>query len=161
MTSFAAPWDQRLRVGTPLIAAVMLGAALLVQPVQPWMWGIRCAIVLAIFCAWAWAPRAFRLEGGDLVVARGIGGIRIPLSGLTAARRMRPDELRGAARVCASGGFFGYYGRFLASIESQRWFVTDREKAVRLDLPGGVVVVSPSDPDAFLARLNVPEHASR
>ncbi len=61
--------------------------------------------------------------------------------------------MQGTARVWAVGGLFGYFGQFLNGTESQDWYVTDLQRCVRLECAAGVVVVSPSDPAAFLAAV--------
>lgn len=151
--SFAAPWDDRLRLCTPLTAAVLVSAALFLPAGQPWSWLVKGVLIMLVVGLWAWAPRAYRLESGHLVVERLIGDVRIPLINVRHARIMHPDETRRAVRVCAVGGCFGYFGRFLNGMETQTWYVTDTHKCVRLDLASLPVVISPSDPAAFLSAL--------
>jgi len=158
--SFTAPWDRRLCASTVLLSAAILAPVLILPAHTRWVWWIRGALLLLVGATWLWAPTGFRLQAGNLVVTRLIGELRISLSGLTRARRTGPDELRGAVRMWGSCGLFGCYGRFQVGFETQIWYVTDRSKCVRLELPGCVVVVSPSDPDAFLAGVGAAPHAS-
>lgn len=150
---FAAPWDMRLRIWTPLVCTVFV----LVVLIAPWRPAFLLAIkgipVLVTVAVLAYAPKGYRLDHDYLIVKRLIGDLRISLVGLSRARRIMPDELRGAVRNWAVGCFFGYFGRFLVGVENQTWYVTDTQKCVRLDCPAGVFVVSPHDPEAFLSVL--------
>jgi len=152
-TSFAARWDSQLRVCTLLICTLVIGLALAVPPRITGLWFIRGGLLIMLVGVWAWAPRAYRIDGNELIVRRWIGSIRISLLPLKDARLMPPEELRGAARIWAVGCCFGYYGRFLNGLDPQTWYVTDRQSCVRLDCAGGVVVVSPSRPADFLLAL--------
>jgi len=151
--SFAAKWDRRLRLSTALICIVLI-SMVLIMPWDPALFvAIKGVLVSMIIGIWAWAPKGYRIINEYLVVKRMIGDVRISLVGLSRARLMIPEELRGTFEIWAVGGFFGYFGRFLNGIEQQTWYVTDREKCVRLDCPAGIFVVSPLDPEAFLSAL--------
>jgi hypothetical protein len=152
--TFAARWDNRLRISTPLISALVV-SVVLILPGQPWTWLAKGVLVVMLAGIWAWAPKSYRVEQDDLIVKRLAGEVRIPLAGLRNARIMRPDETRGAVRIWAVGGCFGYFGRFLNGLETQTWYVTDTRKCVRLDCVPDTVVISPSDPPAFLSALPV------
>jgi hypothetical protein len=152
--SFAARWDNQLRLSTLVICALVLSLVFILPSAQGWVWLIKIALLVTVAGVWAWAPRLYRVEGDELIVRRLIGSVRIPLAGLRAARLMSPDELRGATRTWAVGCCFGYFGRFLNGVESQSWYVTDRKSCVRLDCAVGVVVISPSNPRACLSALD-------
>ena len=151
--AFSARWDKTLRISTLLIGALILSLMVFLPSATWWQWAIKLGVPLLIVGAAAWAPRSFRIESDALIVSRFIGSVRIPLAGLRKARLMDPAELRGAVRIWAVGGFCGYYGKFLSGFESQTWYVTDRQSCVRLDCDAGIVVISPSDPEACLAAL--------
>lgn len=151
--SFAALWDKRLRVCTPLICAVIVFVVLSLPWGPVWLWLIKGPLLVMIAGIWAWAPRAYRVEGDYLIIRRLIGDVRIPLQGLRQARLMSPEELRGTVQIWAVGCFFGYFGKFLTGVESQIWYVTDTQRCVRLDCPPHIVVISPSDPVAFMSAL--------
>jgi hypothetical protein len=152
--SFAARWDRQLRLSTPLICALILFLVFILPSAQGSVWLIKGALLVTLAGVWAWAPRRYEVGGDGLIIRRWIGSVRIPLSGLKSARFMSPGELRGATRTWAVGCCFGYYGRFLNGLESQRWYVTDRRSCVRLDCTAEVVVISPSNPAACLSALD-------
>jgi|ERR1039457_6011246 hypothetical protein len=154
-TSFAARWDTHLRIFTPLICSFIAGLVVFVPSPIIALWFIKGALLALVLGVWAWGPRAYQIQGNELLVRRWVGSIRIPLSGLSEARRIPPEELRGAIRTWAVGFCFGYYGRFLNGFERQTWYVTDRQSCVRLVCSAGVVVISPSAPADFVSALPV------
>lgn len=151
--TFAAPWDNRLRIYTPLICAVLVSIALILPARHPWLWLAKGSLLMTIFGIWAWAPRAYRVERDHLIIKRLIGDVQIPLMSLRQARIMNPDETRGAARIWGVGCCFGYFGRFLNGAETQIWYVTDTHRCIRLDCLPHPVVISPSDPAALISAL--------
>jgi hypothetical protein len=158
---FAASWDLRLRLCTPLIAALIIVLAVFLPVKTPWLRVVEAMLPIGLLGLWAWAPRAYRVDRGNLIVERPVGDLLISLADLRSARLMRPGETGGAMRIWAVGGCFGYYGRFLNGIETQTWYVTDTEKCVRLECVAEVFVVSPSDPAAFLSALPAPHGSAR
>jgi hypothetical protein len=153
--SFGARWDAELRIFTPLICCLIAGLVVFVPAPAMAFWFGKALLLAIVLGIWACAPRAYRIEGNDLVVQRWIGGTRISLSDLHQARRMPPGEVRGATRIWAVGSCFGYYGKVLNGFERQTWYVTDRLSCVRLDCSAGVVVISPSAPADFVSALPV------
>ncbi len=151
--SFAAPWDRRLQIATATVCLLPLCLAVVMPPTPAWMWAIKAAMLLAVLSTWTWAPQGYRVEPNCVVVRRPVGELRIPLATTCHARLVAADELRGTIRIWGVGGLFGYFGRFLNGTESQRWYVTDLSRCVRLECAGKVIILSPSDPAAFLAAL--------
>jgi len=149
-TEFGVRYDRTAKVLTAIVSSVLLLVAILTQS----------AIVLALnllilVVSFAYSPSGYTLDGPDVLVRRRIGKVRI--GGVSAARRATADDLAGAVRLFASGGMFGYYGLFRNSkLGSTWWYVTDRDQAVVLTSNGKDVLVSPDDPDRFLAMLNAP-----
>lgn len=117
------------------------------------LWFVKGAMLVLLLGIFAWAPRAYQMEGNELVVRRWIGSARIQLSDACRARLVPPGEVCGTTRIWAVGCCFGYYGKFLNGFEAQTWYVTDRRSLVRLDCSAGIVVVSPSSPGDFLSAL--------
>ncbi|MEO8591920.1 MAG: PH domain-containing protein [Candidatus Solibacter sp.] len=151
--TFAAPWDNPLRVFTPLICALVLALALFMPATIPLQWVVKGILLMTLLGIWAWAPRAYRMERNHLIVQRLIGDVRIPFTTLRRVRIMSPDETRGAVRIWAVGSCFGYFGRFLNGTETQTWYVTDTEKCIRLECSPHPIVISPADPEALISAL--------
>jgi hypothetical protein len=118
---------------------------------------------LLFLAAYAWSPTGYEIDGGDVVIRRLIGNVRIPVSGIREVRIAMRDDLSGSMRVFGSGGLFGYYGLFRNStLGTSNWYVTDRSNAVVLAGDSGTAIVSPDDAAGFIAALGnrVPKRAS-
>jgi len=151
---FSAPWDSLLKLLTPLVC--LLPAAIAVLPPYEPLWTLLLKLMLVNLgpLCWLFSPRGYSVARGALLIHRPIGTIRIPLTGHEDARLVPASELKGALRTFGVGGCFGYYGRFQLNGEAQRWYLTDRARAVRLATAAGVLLVSPADPAAFLKALH-------
>ena len=104
--------------------------------------------------AYAWSPTGYEIDGGDVVIRRLIGNVRIPVSGIREVRIATRDDLSGSMRLFGSGGLFGYYGLFRNSkLGNSDWYVTDRSHAVVLTGDCEPAIVSPDDQAAFIAAL--------
>jgi hypothetical protein len=67
---------------------------------------------------------------------------------------VRPGALSGSVRTLGIGGFFGYIGRFRSSILGDyQAYVTDGSRAVVLRFAECTLVISPSDPAAFVSKV--------
>ncbi len=65
-----------------------------------------------------------------------------------------PDALRGSIRLFGNGGMFSFTGLFRSpKLGRYRAYVTDPARTVTLRFADRVVVVSPSDPAAFVRDL--------
>jgi hypothetical protein len=162
---FELPWDRSLRVTTALFVLLLLGVGAGV----PWfVWraaegdpsalpGVLLpllAVAVILPLTWALAPRALTLGGGVLRVERPFGPLEIPLAGIRAVGRLPREALRGLVRTWGSGGAFGWYGRHWSRrLGAVRLHATRRDGYVVVDTDEGRHVVTPDDPDAFVAAL--------
>jgi hypothetical protein len=111
------------------------------------------AVVLGI---WAWTPVAARVEGGEIRVERRLAGaVVIPLSDVHAVRPLAPEQVRRLGRVAGTalpGGVrYGHFrSRELGDVQLYAW---RGEGHVLLETGGGRVVLTPDDPDAFVAAV--------
>jgi len=151
---FTAPWDSLLKILTPIVCVLPTAIAML-PPYEPlWTLLLKMALVNLGPLCWLFSPRGYSIERGVLRIHRPISTLRIPLTGGEEARLVPQAELKGAMRTFGVGGCFGYYGRFQLNGEAQRWYLTDRSRAVRVVTAAGVLLLSPSDPAAFLKALH-------
>lgn len=162
---FDLPWDRALRVSTSLVVVLVLGVGLgvplLVWRAEPGSPAGLPALLLPLLVvvvflplAWALAPRALTLGGGVLRVERPLRPVEIPLDGIRAAGRLPREALRGLLRTWGNGGAFGWYGRHWSrGLGAIRLHATRRDGYVVIDTDEGRHVVTPGDPDAFLAAL--------
>lgn len=158
---YSAPWGRSVRWITGLIAFGILGLGVILtglvsgRPGEQAGLGATFALVVLIFGATAvFSVRGYRLVPGGLEIRRPGWTTRISLSDLTQVERA-PGMFRGFGIKLGNGGFMGFIGWFWTS--SEGWFrawVTDPARSVRLRLRDRVVVVSPDDPEAFLAAIH-------
>ena len=150
----AAPLDRGARV-------ITLSAALVVSFVVAWgarapggLTGTLIVLIAGVgllLLTWGYAPSAYRLGGGDLIIRRQLfGEVRFSITGDIV--RTPATFGAGGIRVLGSGGFFGWYGTFWRP-GSGRYtaYVTDRASIVACTTDRGIVLVSPGDPEAFVA----------
>jgi hypothetical protein len=147
--TFTASYDRTTKI---ISAVVCLGLLAVVIGVQNF--AAACLSLLVLAVCLAYSPRGYVLDGRSILVRRLVGTARIPLDEVREARRATPGDFRGSIRLWGSGGLFGYYGLFsTASLGKSTWYVTNRSNAVVLTTAAKTVLLSPDDPDGFLASI--------
>lgn len=154
MRTFApAPFSALMRIANvaiPALLAVIVLPALAI-PGAAWIAVPATVLTVAVF-AWAISesPTAYELPGGGALVVHGRFGRRFRYR-VTGARRPAP---RLGLRLLGTSGFFGHTGWYRdAEGRRVRAFLTTTDGAVSLDTDRGPVVVSPADPEGFVAAL--------
>jgi hypothetical protein len=147
--SFAASYD---RTTTIISTVVSLGLLAVIFSVRNLLLaGLSIFVILLCF---AYSPRGYLLAERSILVRRLAGTARIPLEHVREARRATPDDFGGTIRLGGSGGLFGYYGLFSTSkLGRSTWYVTNKSNSVVIITAAKTVLLSPDDPDAFLATL--------
>jgi hypothetical protein len=148
----AAPLERNARVLTGLagLVAVLAPAALLLTDPRGVLVLVASPALLVALVALplALSPAGYAVGSGNLaVVRRGARPLLFPLGSLLAAR---PAAMPRSIRVLASGGVFGWWGRY-ANRDWGRFkaYATDRRRGVLLEWPGFKLFVSPEDPEAL------------
>jgi Bacterial PH domain len=148
----AAPLEPNARVLTALTALVAVLAPLALLLAQPRGVLVLVAspalLVALVAVPLALSPAGYAVGSGNLaVVRRGARPLLFPLGSLLAAR---PAAMPRSIRVLASGGVFGWWGRY-ANRDWGRFkaYATDRRRGVLLEWPGFKLFVSPEDSDAL------------
>jgi hypothetical protein len=159
----AAPWPPSLRwisaLGTLLSLAIAVAAYHAVPTPSGFThhFGIGVALVpilLLVGCLFS-IVRGYTVEGTDLLVGRLFTSTRIPLAGLRRAW-YEPTVCKGSLRIFGNGGLYSFTGWFYSQrLGRYRLLATDFSRAVVLVLPRGVVVVTPTDPAAFIEHLRL------
>jgi len=146
---FTASYDTTTKVVSGAVCVLLIGVPGAV--VSPWFCLVSGAILLA---AYAYSVRGFHLQDGAIVIKRLVGDVTIPISAITEIRRATPDDLRWTIRLMGSGGLFGYYGLFRTSALGKcTWYVTNRSNNVVVRTASKVMLLSPDEPDAFVAAV--------
>ncbi len=144
--SFTASHDSASKAVTAMVLMLLFGIATGTHSF------IAVSIMTALLvAAYAWSPTGYSISNGDLVVARLIGDVRIPLYKIRAAKAATEDDIRGCIRLFGSGGLFGYYGIFRTDrLGKCKWYVTNKSHAVVVAGEFGTAVLSPDNVEGFL-----------
>jgi hypothetical protein len=147
--SFAASYDRATTIISTVVCLGLLGVILAVHNIV-----LTCLSIFVIVLCFAYSPRGYLLADRSILVKRLAGAARIPLEDVREARRATSDDFRGTIRLGGSGGLFGYYGLFSTSkLGRATWYITNKSNSVVVTTAAKTVLVSPDDPDAFLATL--------
>ncbi len=151
-----------LKALSALISVLVLSVPLLVWGAIP---GVRLgpgaevarwlvlASPLVVVVAWALAPSAVELEGGELrVLRRAWRATAWPLAGVESVTVLPPGWLKGAIRTFGNGGLFGFYGWYFKK-GPFRLFATRLGPLVEVVVEGRRVVVSPDAPLDLVAGI--------
>jgi hypothetical protein len=170
-TSFKAPWGAPLAVMTALCGIVclflaMLGAmiclgnaattrALGISMIPPYAGQLLIGASLLAFAAGAaLMVRGYILTENSLRIKRLGWETRLDLARLQSATA-DADAFRGSLRLFGNGGFFSFTGWYRnRKLGVFRAYATHAAKAVVLRLADKTVVVTPDDPQKFVAEIN-------
>ena len=136
-----------LAIGIAAFAAGRIGAGIFAWLVAlgPWIaWRMSSDVEL----------RRLDVEDGILTIWMRWRRERLPLAG-AAARRLTAEETEHLGRLASTGGVVagtgGYESRLLGELDL---YASDLANAILLELPERRLVVTPDDPDAFVAALS-------
>jgi len=155
---FDAPWDGLLKGITTFCLLILAGnitVGIVAGPEGNLVWHISMIgvpLVILIPCMF-FVIRGFAIDPDGISVFR-LGWVtRIPLAAL---EDVYPDAeaMSRSIRTWGNGGLFCYAGFFRnKKLGSYRAYVTSRKHAVVLKFSDRTIVMSPGDPDAFVAQV--------
>jgi hypothetical protein len=154
--TFKAPWGKTLCWMSAFSVVVILAVtvplfATLKSEAGRWPVAI---VVLMLPVAALFAVRSYAIEPNVLAIQRLLWTTRLPLSGLQSAEAV-PGVMRGSLRLFGNGGMFSITGLYRnRALGNYRAFVTDQAKTVVLRFPKRTVVVSPENPEQFVAEIS-------
>jgi len=169
--SFNAPWGAPLAVMTGACSVVCLflslpgvvislgGSSVLrafgMSMIPLWIGWLLVVVPISTMVASAvFMVRGYVLTDISLVIKRLGWESRLDLSRLISAT-LDPNALEGSLRLFANGGFFSFTGWFRnKKLGVYRAYATDMKRAVVLRFSGKTVVVTPDDPQKFVAEIN-------
>ncbi len=146
--TFKAPWDWLLILMTSGITVLLLALDYYTSGIIPTL--ITWSIILG---ALGFGIFGYHIQDGQLKILRLGWSKDIDLSKITEVE-FKPNAMTGSVRTFGIGGLFGYVGYFRNSIlKSYKAYVTHRDKTVVLTTEEGEIVISPDDPEAFVASI--------
>jgi len=148
--TYKAPWGKTLcwmSAFTVVIISAVVVPLLLKNPVG-WL------VALILPAAALFIVRSYAIEPNVLAIRRLLWTTRLPLAGLQSAE-VSPNVMRGSLRLFGNGGMFSITGLFRnRALGNYRAFVTDLTKTVVLRFPNRTVVISPENPERFVADIS-------
>lgn len=155
MDTFPARWS-RLLIGMTAVASLILVAVvvLLQVPLGTPVGMLARLLPLAILVgSLLFTIRGYELAGRELRIRRLLWSTVVELGGLESVVA-DPAATRRSIRTFGNGGLFSFSGWFRnKTLGSYRAWITDHRNAVVLRFPRRTLVVSPSDPAAFVERV--------
>ena len=163
-TDFIAPWGTSLKIMTALVVLLLVGMAIagvviMVRGSSLWIL-IMVALPLSLLALFSlFMVRGYRLSPDKLVVRRLGWNSVLPLSTLQSAEA-DSRAMSGSIRAFGIGGAFCYAGLFHNDkLGSYQAFATDPEHTVVLKFSDRTAVITPDDPQAFIAALRELGHS--
>ena len=157
----AAPWSNSLKATSLAGSAILIAVGYAIATAIPH--GTRAPYAEGFGALIAWVPplvgllallfvvRGYELAPGELRVKRLLWSTCVPLAGLREVSA-DPEAMTGSLRLFGNGGLFSFTGLFQSrTLGRYRAFVTDPKCAVVLVLERRLVVISPEDPEGFVA----------
>jgi hypothetical protein len=154
MHTFATSMSNAVRwIGISTVVLIVVAIAVVMSRDVPATLGVPLAGVCALALALAYgvSPLRYEIGGGRLVIRRQVGRSTVELRG--AIIRPDGDAFKGLVRVFGNGGFFAFDGLFYSRrLGMVKVAARHREHGVVVQPPSGrPVVLSPDDPQAFIA----------
>ena len=159
-TFFHAPWSTTLKVVTAFAVAILAGVAILFATLFPrdLLGGVAVTLTTLLVSATLLGSALFVVRGYEvgrdhLRVQRLLWSTEISLSQLQSAWA-DPTAMSNSLRLFGNGGLFVFAGLFWnRQLSRYRAFATLPRNAVVLRFERRAVVVTPDDPNGFLAAL--------
>ena len=153
---FKAPWGKTLCWMSAFnVVIVSFGFVLVfLDPEWPRLIILLPFALLALVGPALFTIRSYTVEPRELLIRRLLWTTRLPLAGLQSAEVL-PNVMRGSLRLFGNGGMFSITGLYRnRALGNYRAFVTDLNRTVVLRFPKRTIVVSPENPEAFIAGLS-------
>ncbi|MCW5906238.1 MAG: hypothetical protein KIS94_00120 [Chitinophagales bacterium] len=112
------------------------------------------ALWLFILIVYLFRSVSYTINESSVIVHRVIKDIAIPKADIVEKKQIPSEDMTWTIRTFGVGGLFGYYGKFFnTKFGSMIWYATQRKNYVMLVTQGVKFVLTPNDPEKFLAVL--------
>lgn len=156
-TTFNAPWERFLKGMTGSAVFILIGVPILVVFRGPqdrigWFMGVVLPLLI-LFVGSFFTIRGYVLTKDALFVQRLGWNSKVDLAGLNSAEA-DPKAMTRPIRTFGNGGLFCFAGYFRSKkLGSYRAFATDPKRSVVLKFPNRTIVVTPEEPEEFVAKI--------
>lgn len=96
----------------------------------------------------------YTVDAGTVTINRWLYNAKINRADITESRIVSDEDMKWTIRTFGVGGLFGYYGRFTnTNLGGMTWYATQRGNYVLLVAGGKKIILTPDEPEAFIAAL--------
>lgn len=155
---FKASWGQHLKAVTGGVSCLLIGLSfysiwqMLNGSAESSLLAILLPLAIVALCS-LFTVRGYTVSGHQLIIHRLGWSNKIELSDLSSAVYV-PGVMLGSLRTFAIGGLFSFAGNFHNSnLGHYRAYITNNMKSVVLKFVGNTIVVSPDEPEDFIAAV--------
>jgi len=155
---FKASWGQQLKAITAGVSCLLIGISfyslwqMLNGSAEISFLRVLLPLAIVALCS-LFTVRGYTVSRSQLIIHRLGWSNIIELSGLSSATYV-PGVMQGSFRTFAIGGLFSFAGNFLNSnLGAYRAYATNNLKSVVLKFAGNTIVVSPDEPEQFIAAV--------
>jgi hypothetical protein len=118
-------------------------------------WIAIIAVWLLILIVFLFRPISYTINENSVIDHRVLKGIAIPKANIVEKKQIPSEDTTWTIRTFGVGGLFGYYGKFFhTKYGSMIWYATQRKNYVMLVTQGTKFVLTPNEPEKFLAALS-------
>ena len=158
--TFIAPWGKTLRWVSVLSSLIILGVVVAIGCLDRSSQGQAAIWLLPLILLGAalFVIRDYTLAPEELLIRRLLWTTRVPLAGLQSAEFVS-NAMSNSFRLCGNGGMFSFTGWYRnRALGIYRAFVTDLKLTVVLRFERKTIVVSPENPERFVAEISAFTH---
>lgn len=155
---FEASWGQQLKAITGGVSCLLIGISfyslwqMLNGSGEISFFGALLPLAIVALCS-LFTVRGYTLSENQLIIHRLGWSHTIELSGLSSAAYV-PGVMQGSSRTFANGGLFSFAGNFHNdNLGNYRAYATDDLKSVVLKFADKTIVISPDEPEEFVATV--------
>jgi hypothetical protein len=159
MKIYQAPWGRSLLVVSSLLVVLCVAnvvAISLLFPEEPRVLVLlaQWALPVIVLCCLPFMIRSYAITDDAILIRRLFWATRLDRDGLKSAEVVA-KAMNKSLRTCGNGGGFSFTGWYWSKqLGFYRAFVTDLNRTVVLRFEKRTVVVSPGEPEDFVAELN-------
>ncbi len=158
MKTFAAPWGRILWITSLLVTAVCIGVSVTGHAFVGGLKGFGlqalcwAPLIVPVACV-PFVVRSYTITPEAILIKRLWWDTRYERAQLKSAEAI-PHAMKGSIRTCGNGGAFSFTGWYWSrKLGVHRAFVNDLKRTVVLRFRMRTIVVSPDDPEGFVAAL--------
>lgn len=113
-------------------------------------------LLFIYFTAFVFRPINYILTNDKLIIHRLFSDIKMDRSTIKSVEVLDKEKLGGIIRTFGVGGLFGYFGKFAnTKLGSMTWYATREDRTVLVQtIDNRKIVITPNDPDKFIADFN-------